>query len=149
MSSTPIATERTTGPSSEGVIWQVVHRVNYSEVDQMGVVYHARYLVWLDMARTEYLRRQGMSYRELEERGYRLAVGDVWIRYRQPARYDDQIRVRCWVEDAGSRRVTFGYAVELEPTGAGPASLAASGWTDAARGQRPTSSRSPPIAAGT
>ncbi len=117
MSSSPSTTERETGPSNEGVIWQVVHRVNYSEVDQMGVVYHARYLVWLDMARTEYLRRQGMSYRELEERGYRLAVGDVWIRYRQPARYDDQIRVRCWVEDAGSRRVTFGYAVELEPSG--------------------------------
>ena len=117
MSSTSSPAARTPRPSDEDVVWQVEHRVNYSEVDQMGVVYHARYLVWLDMARTEYLRRQGMSYRELEERGFRLAVGEISIRYRQPARYDDLIRVRCWVEDAGSRRVTFGYAVELEPSG--------------------------------
>jgi acyl-CoA thioester hydrolase len=87
-------------------------RVNYSETDQMGVVYHARYLVWLDVARTEHLRRQGMSYRELEATGLRLAVSEVIIRYRQPARYDDPIRIRCWVRAVASRKVEFGYAVE-------------------------------------
>lgn len=87
-------------------------RVNYSETDQMGVVYHARYLVWLDVARTEHLRRSGLSYRELEADGLRLAVSDVSIRYRQPARYDDSIRIRCWVRELASRRVEFGYAVE-------------------------------------
>jgi acyl-CoA thioester hydrolase len=87
-------------------------RVNYSETDQMGVVYHARYLVWLDVARTEHLRASGMSYRDLEAAGLRLAVSEVAVRYRQPARYDDPIRVRCWVRDLHSRRVDFGYAVE-------------------------------------
>jgi acyl-CoA thioester hydrolase len=87
-------------------------RVNYSETDQMGVVYHARYLVWLDIARTEHLRRNGMTYRDLELAGLRLAVSDVAVKYRQPARYDDPIRVRCWVRDLASRRVEFGYAVE-------------------------------------
>lgn len=87
-------------------------RVNYSETDQMGVVYHARYLVWLDIARTEHLRLSGMSYRELEASGLRLAVSEVSIRYRQPARYDDPVRIRCWVRDVASRRVDFGYAVE-------------------------------------
>jgi acyl-CoA thioester hydrolase len=87
-------------------------RVNYSETDQMGVVYHARYLVWLDVARTEHLRLAGMSYRELEEAGLRLAVSELSVRYRQPARYDDRIRVRCWVRDLASRRIDFGYAVE-------------------------------------
>lgn len=87
-------------------------RVNYSETDQMGVVYHARYLVWLDIARTEHLRLAGMSYRELEEAGLRLAVGEISVRYRQPARYDDRIRIRCWVRDLASRRIDFGYAVE-------------------------------------
>lgn len=87
-------------------------RVNYSETDQMGVVYHARYLVWLDVARTEHLRRSGMSYRDLELAGLRLAVSDVAIKYRQPARYDDPIRIRCWVREIASRRVEFGYAVE-------------------------------------
>jgi acyl-CoA thioester hydrolase len=87
-------------------------RVNYSETDQMGVVYHARYLVWLDIARTEHLRLGGMSYRELEAAGLRLAVAEVALRYRQSARFDDEIRVRCWVRDLASRRVEFGYAVE-------------------------------------
>jgi acyl-CoA thioester hydrolase len=87
-------------------------RVNYSETDQMGVVYHARYLVWLDIARTEHLRLSGMSYRELEAAGFRLAVAEVALRYRQSARFDDPIRVRCWVRDLASRRVEFGYAVE-------------------------------------
>ena len=87
-------------------------RVNYSETDQMGVVYHARYLVWLDVARTEHLRQRGMTYRDLEASGLRLAVSEVSIRYRLPARYDDPIRVRCWIREAASRKVEFGYAVE-------------------------------------
>ena len=91
---------------------EILVRVNYSETDQMGVVYHARYLVWLDMARTEHLRQCGMSYRDLEATGLRLAVSEVAIRYRQPARYDDPIRIRCWVRELASRKVEFGYAVE-------------------------------------
>ncbi len=92
-------------------------RVNYSETDQMGVVYHARYLVWLDVARTEHLRLAGMSYRDLEEAGLRLAVGEVSVRYRQPARYDDRIRIRCWVRDLASRRIDFGYVIERADDG--------------------------------
>jgi acyl-CoA thioester hydrolase len=87
-------------------------RVNYSETDQMGVVYHARYLVWLDVARTEHLRQCGMSYRDLEASGLRLAVSEVAIRFRQPARYDDPVRIRCWVRELASRKVEFGYAIE-------------------------------------
>lgn len=90
-------------------------RVNYSETDQMGVVYHARYLVWLDIARTEHLRQSGMSYRELEASGLRLAVSEVAIRYRQPARYDDLVRIRCWVRQVASRKVDFGYLIERAP----------------------------------
>jgi acyl-CoA thioester hydrolase len=87
-------------------------RVNYSETDQMGVVYHARYLVWLDVARTEHIRLAGMSYRDLEDAGLRLAVSEVSLRYRLPARYDDRVRVRCWVRDLPSRRIDFGYALD-------------------------------------
>lgn len=97
---------------------QIEHRVNYSETDQMGFVYHANYLVWLDMARTEHMRATGVSYKELEDRGIFLAVTEARVRYRQPARYDDLVRVRCWVRDLASRRVTFGYAVERAATGA-------------------------------
>ena len=94
----------------------IEHRVNYSETDQMGFVYHANYLVWLDMARTEHLRSAGMSYKQLEDAGIYLAVTEARVRYRQPARYDDLVRVKCWVRELGSRRVIFGYAVERDTT---------------------------------
>jgi len=83
----------------------------------MGVVYHARYLVWLDVARCEHLRLTGLSYRELEERGYRLVVAELGMRYLRGARYDDEVRVRCWVRELASRRVTFGYALDRVPDG--------------------------------
>lgn len=92
-------------------------RVDYSETDQMGVVYHARYLVWLDVARTELLRATGVSYRELEAGGIRLAVSELAIRYRRAARYDDPIRVRCWIREVATRKITFGYAVEHDESG--------------------------------
>ncbi|HYX80947.1 MAG TPA: thioesterase family protein [Gemmatimonadales bacterium] len=98
------------------MISAVLHRVNYSETDQMGFAYHANYLIWMDMARTEHLRERGMSYKEMEEQGTYLTVTDVRIRYRKSARYDDMIRVRCWVRDVASRRVIFGYAVERAET---------------------------------
>ncbi len=94
----------------------IEHRVNYSETDQMGFVYHAKYLVWLDMARTEHLRHTGVTYKDMEAQGVFLAVTDVRIRYRRPARYDDLVRVRCWVRGLASRRVVFGYAVERAAT---------------------------------
>jgi acyl-CoA thioester hydrolase len=105
------------GQPEPGPVSETRVRVNYSETDQMGVVYHARYLVWLDVARCEHLRLTGVSYRELEAEGLRLVVGEAAIRYRQPARYDDLVRVRCWVREVASRRVTFGYAVEHADTG--------------------------------
>ena len=105
-------------PSQPSVeVSEVRVRVNYSETDQMSVVYHARYLVWLDVARTQHLRQCGMSYRELEAAGLRLAVSEVSLRYRQSARFDDQLRVRCWVRDLASRRVEFGYVVEVADDG--------------------------------
>jgi len=92
------------------------HRVNYSETDQMGVVYHARHVVWLDIARTEHLRQAGFSYRELETEGVRLVVTDLQLRYIAPARYDDVVEIRCRVKEARSRRVIFGYRLETGGT---------------------------------
>lgn len=84
----------------------------------MGVVYHARHVVWLDIARTEHLRTRGFSYRELEAQGVRLVVTDLRIRYRLAARYDDVVRIRTRVREVASRRVIFSYLLELESTGA-------------------------------
>jgi len=94
------------------VISSTTLRVNYSETDQMGVVYHANYLIWFDRARTELMRETGLTYKELEQQGVYLAVSEISVRYRAAARYDDLVQVRCWVRELASRRVSFGYAVE-------------------------------------
>jgi acyl-CoA thioester hydrolase len=93
-------------------------RVNYSETDQMGVAYHARHVVWLDIARTEHLRLAGYSYRELEARGIRLVVTDLRVRYRQAARFDDLVRIHCRVREVSPRRVIFAYHLTLQDGGA-------------------------------
>ncbi len=87
-------------------------RVRYAETDQMGVAHHANYLVWCEQARTDHMRRLGVSYRDLEGQGIRMPVVEASLRYRRGAKYDDLLRVRCWVRDVASRRVVFGYAVE-------------------------------------
>jgi acyl-CoA thioester hydrolase len=86
-------------------------RVRYAETDQMGVVYHANYLPWCEVARTELIRRRWRSYADLESEGVRLAVSEATLRYHAPARYDDLIRVECWTEEVRSRAVSFSYLV--------------------------------------
>lgn len=87
-------------------------RVRYPETDQMGVVYHAHYLVWCDIGRTELIRSAcGRSYADLERDGLLLAVAEVSVRYHASARYDDLVRVESWVEEVRSRTLTFGYLI--------------------------------------
>ena len=93
-------------------------RVRYAETDRMGVVYHANYLAWCEVGRTEYIREAGMSYRSMEERGIGLAVSDVQMRFHAPATYDDVVRVETRCTEVRSRSVTFDYAILNAATGA-------------------------------
>ena len=77
----------------------------------MGVVYHAEYLVWCEVGRTDYIRHLGLPYSELERRGTILAVAEATIRYHAPARYDDLIRVDTTLVDVRSRAITFEYVI--------------------------------------
>jgi acyl-CoA thioester hydrolase len=86
-------------------------RVRYAETDQMGVVYHTNYLVWCEIARTDLIRMFGSSYRELEERGIRLAVSEASVRYIAAARYDDRIRVETRLSRVTSRTMIFDYTI--------------------------------------
>lgn len=86
-------------------------RVRYAETDQMGVVYHANYLVWCEVGRTDFIRRAGRSYADLERDGVRLAVADATVRFHAPARYDDDIRVHTTLTAVGSRGMSFAYRV--------------------------------------
>ena len=91
--------------------FDVEFRARYGETDQMGVVYHAEYLVWCEIGRTEYIRSVGLPYAEMERRGTALAVADASLRYHAPARYDDVIRVETSLRTVRSRAITFDYAI--------------------------------------
>lgn len=87
-------------------------RVRYGETDRMGVVYHAEYLAWMDEARTELLRSLGYPYDRLEAEGTGLVVRRAELRYRQPARFGDDVRVRTTVERVRGASVAFSYRIE-------------------------------------
>ena len=84
-------------------------RVRYAETDQMGVVYHANYLVWFEVGRTDLLRAQGWTYRDMEASGVALPVIEVECRYRKPARYDEEMEIRTEGRLISPVRVEFHY----------------------------------------
>ena len=91
-------------------------RVRYVETDQMGVVYHSNYFIWLEVGRVEFLRQLGFTYRDMErDDGCYIAVVDARCRYKAPARYDDQILVRTFVRNMRASLIHFGYEVLREP----------------------------------
>lgn len=92
-------------------------RVRYQETDQMGVVYHANYFVWFEVARTEMIRKLGIDYRKLETMGLYLPVVDVNCQYKQSAKYDDEIIVRSRIEEYSSLRLTIDYEVVRKKDG--------------------------------
>ena len=86
-------------------------RVRYAETDQMGVVYHSNYLIYFEIGRTEMMRQSGISYAELEQRGYVLAVTESGMKHHASAKYDDELTVRTWLRQVTKTRLRFEYAV--------------------------------------
>ncbi|HEX7901992.1 MAG TPA: thioesterase family protein [Planctomycetota bacterium] len=86
-------------------------RVRYGETDQMGVVYHANYLLYFEEARTDLLRTAGFAYADLEKRGLFLVVTEASCRYRAGSAYDELLDVRVWLEDVGKATLRFRYEV--------------------------------------
>lgn len=89
-------------------------RVRYAETDAMGVVYHANYLPWFEIARIALLEKAGLSYKELEEQGYLLPVLEAHMKYAQPARFDDRIVVTATMTEAPRVRLRIDYTVTLD-----------------------------------
>jgi acyl-CoA thioester hydrolase len=84
-------------------------RVRYAETDRMGLLHHAQYFVYFELGRTELLRAQGLSYRDIEDAGHFLVVVKLECRYRQPARYDDWLRLRTALVRTTPVRVEHRY----------------------------------------
>jgi acyl-CoA thioester hydrolase len=87
------------------------HRVSYGETDAMGVVYYGNYLHWFEMARSLYIRNQGISYREIESKGIFLPVREASCRYYLPAGYEDQVWIRTAIAAWTRTSMTFIYEV--------------------------------------
>lgn len=87
-------------------------RVRYAETDQMGVVYHANYLVWFEVGRVELMRQRGLDYKRLEiDEGCWIAVVEATARYKAPARYDDELIVQTRVLAVRGPIIRFGYKI--------------------------------------
>ena len=86
-------------------------RVRYAETDRMGLLHHAHYLVYFEQARTELLRSFGLTYRDLEDKGYLLVLTKIEVRYKRPAYYDDLLTIRTTVERTTAVRIDHRYDV--------------------------------------
>ena len=89
-------------------------RVRYGETDQMGVVYHGNYAQYFEVGRVEWLRKFGMSYRQMEEDGIMLPVISLSINYKKSARYDDLLKVKTQLVKIPSATIEFDYEIVNE-----------------------------------
>lgn len=107
----------------EGFGFQIEIRVRFAETDAQGIAHHAAYLVWFETARIEYLRRFNGGYPGLREQGVEATTSEVYVRYRQPAAFDDRLIVYVRCTELRGARFRFEYAVERG------AETVAEGWT--------------------
>jgi acyl-CoA thioester hydrolase len=93
-------------------------RVRYAETDQMGVVYHANYLIWFEVGRVELMRALGVEYKRMEiEDDCRIVVADAHCRYHHAAVYDEVLRIRTRIAESRNRVVKFSYDVIRDADG--------------------------------
>lgn len=89
-------------------------KVRYAETDQMGIVYHANYIIWMEVGRTKLIEDVGFNYAELEQQGYLSPVLDIQVQYKTPVRYGQTATVKTWVKDHSRVRTTYGYEIVHE-----------------------------------
>ncbi len=89
-------------------------RVRYGETDQMGVVYHGNYAQYFEVGRVEWLRKFGVSYKQMEESGIMLPVISLSVKFKKSARYDDLIKVKTQLVKIPSATIEFDYEIVNE-----------------------------------
>lgn len=108
-----------------GISIETEERVRYSETDQMGVAHNKSYFEWFELGRTEFCRKKGIPYKEIEAQGFYLVVVEAFCQYRKPLRYDQRFLIRVTLREATSKKVTFDYEILAQPD----RFLVASGYT--------------------
>ena len=89
-------------------------RVRYSETDQMGFVYYGNYAQYLEIARVAVLKKVGISYKEMEEKGFLLPVSSYSINYYKAAKYDEELTIVVTISDMPTNRIKFDYVVKRD-----------------------------------
>jgi len=97
----------------------------YCETDQAGVVHHSVYPVWFEMGRTELLRVNGMAYKDLESAGVFFVVAELYIKYRSPARYDEELQLETSCSEVAASKVEHRYKLTRNCDGV----ILAEGWS--------------------
>jgi len=98
-------------------------RARFAETDAQGVVHNSVYLVWFEIARIAYLEEHAGGYPALRETGLESFVLESHVRYRQPAHFDDRLRIYARVAELRGARFRFDYEVRRD------GELIADGWT--------------------
>ncbi|MGA0042176.1 MAG: acyl-CoA thioesterase [Flavobacteriaceae bacterium] len=91
---------------------QISFRVRYGETDQMGVVHHGNYALYFEMARIEWLRELGVSYKAMEESGIALPVVNLTVNYRKPLFYDDELTVTTRLKGLPTATLKFEFEIQ-------------------------------------
>lgn len=86
--------------------------VRYSETDKMGIVHHSRYYPWFEIARADFIKQIGISYDQMEKAGIMMPLTETGAKYKEGARYDEEVEVYCRLTSAGVVRCTFEYEVK-------------------------------------
>lgn len=92
-------------------VFETSFPVRYAETDQMGVVYHANYLVWFELGRAALLDNLGVDYLQLEKEGLVSPVIRAELSFLSPARYGEEVTVKTWVEGYDGLRITYAYRI--------------------------------------
>lgn len=89
--------------------------VRYAETDMMGIVHHSRYYPWFEMARTEFVKKTGMTYSEMEKAGVLLPLTETGAKYIYGLKYEDEVMVTCRLTKLSVARCEFEYEVYRLP----------------------------------
>lgn len=89
--------------------------VRYAETDMMGIVHHSRYYPWFEIARCDYIKKSGITYRNLEDMGLMMPLSESGAKYLGWLKFDDEVMVTCVMEKLTVARCRFKYEVYRLP----------------------------------
>jgi len=85
--------------------------VRYQETDQMGIVHHSVYPIWFECGRTDFIKKAGITYSQMEKEGIRLPLRSLKCNYYYPSYYEDEIIIKTRIAELTPTRITFHYEI--------------------------------------